>query len=99
MSHEDQPGEKTPGDSRDEAGIHPSSWTVQNDEGSAPVILPGAATPPDEMGGVDPFALWAATSGKSLNSPTASASSTRAPGEVRCTFSSMARATESEAAT
>ena len=68
----------------------PSPSTVHNGEGSAPVMLPGAAThpdaptellpthaalpspaegDPDAMESIDPFALWAATSGKPLTSP------------------------------
>jgi Rieske Fe-S protein len=75
MSHDDQPLDETFGDYQDGAGMPPLPPTVQNGEGSAPVELPGAAFPspaesiPDVMGGIDPFALWAATSGKSLTSP------------------------------
>lgn len=75
MSHEDQPVDRTLWDYQDEAGMIPQPPTVENGEGSAPVELPGAAFPspaesiPDAMGGVDPFALWAATSGKPPTSP------------------------------
>src|SRR5229473_2613499 len=85
MSHEDQPGERTLGDSQDEASLFPLPTTVHNSYQRAPVTLPGAATHPDapteafptnaafpspaggnpdSLAGVDPFALWAATSGK-----------------------------------
>ena len=89
MSHQDQPVDRTFGDYQDESGMLPSSSTIQNGAGSAPMILPGegaqhdaptelfptkAASLPlaegdaDEMEGIDPFALWAATSGKPLTS-------------------------------
>jgi Rieske Fe-S protein len=98
MSHDDQPVDRTFGDNQDEAGMHPSPSTVKNAAGSAPVILPGAATQPDaptellptkaafpspaegdhdEMEGIDPFALWAAKSGKPLTSPQAPETSTQ----------------------
>jgi len=47
MSREDQPVDRTFGNYQDEAGMLPSPSTVQNGEGSAPVLLPGAATHPD----------------------------------------------------
>src|SRR5216683_1666052 len=92
MSHEDQPGERTLGDSQDEASLFPLPTTVHNSYQRAPVTLPGAATHPDApteafptnaafpspagenpdaLAGVDPFALWAATSGKPPTSPPA----------------------------
>jgi Rieske Fe-S protein len=100
MSREDQPGERTLGDSQDEAGMFPLPTTVQNSDQRAPVTLPGAATQPDApteplptntafpspaegnpdaLPGVDPFALWAATSGKPLTSPPAPEPSTQRP--------------------
>jgi len=63
MSHEDQPGERTLGDSQDEASLFPSP----------------AGENPDALVGVDPFALWAATSGKPPTSPPAPEPSTRRP--------------------
>jgi Rieske Fe-S protein len=63
MSSEDQPVDRTPGDYQDEAGMLPSP----------------AEGYPDAMGGVDPFALWAATSGKPLTSPPTPETSTRRP--------------------
>ncbi len=44
MSREDQSVDRTFGDYQDEAGMLPSPSTGQNGEGSAPVLLPGAAT-------------------------------------------------------
>jgi len=100
MSREDQPGERTLGDSQDEAGMFPLPTTVQNGNQSAPVTLPGAATQPDapteplptntafpspaggnpdSLAGVDPFDLWAATSGKPPISPPAPEPSTLRP--------------------
>ncbi len=100
MSHEDQPGERTLGDSQDEASLFPLPTTVHNSYQRAPVTLPGAATHPDApteafptnaafpspagenpdaLAGVDPFALWAATSGKPPTSPPAPEPSTRRP--------------------
>ena len=100
MSHEDQPGERTLGDSQDEANLFPLPTTVYNGAQRAPVTLPGAATHPDAptealptnaafpspagenpdaLAGVDPFALWAATSGKPPASPPAPEPSTRRP--------------------
>ena len=43
------------------------------------VFLPPAEGDPDAMEGVDPFALWAATSGKPLTSPQTPKTSTRRP--------------------
>ena len=63
LSREDQPGERTLGDSQDEASPFPSP----------------AGENPDSLAGVDPFALWAATSGKPPTSPPAPAPSTRRP--------------------
>src|SRR5712692_8165018 len=104
MSREDQSVDRTFGDYQDEAGMLPSPSTVQNGEGSAPVLLPGAAThpdaptellptraaspspaggDPDAMESIDPFALWAATSGKPLTSSPAPETSTQRPPERR----------------
>ena len=104
MLREDQPVDRTIWDYQDEAGMLPSPTTVQNGEGSAPVILPGAATQPDAptellstkaafpspaeddpdaMESIDPFALWAATSGKPLTSSPAPETSTQRPTEGR----------------
>jgi Rieske Fe-S protein len=104
MSCEDQPVDRTFGDYQDEAGLLPSPSTVQNGEGSAPVLLPGAATQPDAptellptravspspaggdpdaMESIDPFALWAATSGKPLTSSPAPETATQRPPERR----------------
>ncbi len=94
MSREDQPGERTLGDAQDEAGLFPLPTTVQNSDQSAPGMQPDAPTEalptnaafpspaegnPDALAGVDPFALWAATSGKPLTSPPAPEPSTRRP--------------------
>src|SRR5260221_13382495 len=63
MSHEDQPGERTPGASQDEASLFPSP----------------AGENPEALAGVDPFALWAATSGKPPTAPPAPEPSPRRP--------------------
>ena len=63
LSHEDRTGERAPEDSQDEADVFPSP----------------AGENPESLVGVDPFALWAATSGKPLTSPPAPEPSTRRP--------------------
>src|SRR5258708_37809946 len=75
MSHEDQPGERTLGDSQRPPVTLPGAATQPDAPTEA--LPTNAASPspagenPDALEGVDPFALWAATSGKPPNSPPA----------------------------
>ena len=94
LSREDQSGERTLGDSQDEADVFPLPATGHNGDQGAPGMHPDAPTEafpantafpspagesPDALAGVDPFALWAATSGKPPTSPPAPEPSTRRP--------------------
>ena len=83
MSHEDQPGERTLGDSQSApvtlpgAATHPDAPTEALPTNAA--FPSPAGENPDALVGVDPFALWAATSGKPPTSPPAPEPSTRRP--------------------
>src|SRR5258708_37475649 len=83
MSHEDQPGERTLGDSQRAPVTLPGAAT--HPDAPTEALPTNAALPspvgenPDALVGVDPLALCAATSGKPPNSPPAPAPSTRRP--------------------
>src|SRR5260370_16300000 len=83
MSHEDQPGERTLGDSQRAPGTLPGA--AAHPDAPTEALPPNAAFPspaggnPDALVGVDPFALWTATSGKPPTSPPAPPPPTRRP--------------------
>ncbi len=80
-------GDQSPETARDGAGNGPMELPEASTPPDAPTgMFPTEAafpTPaegdPDAIAGVDPFALWAATSGRPLTSPPASGTTTRRP--------------------
>src|SRR5260370_30906428 len=83
MAHEGERGERSLGDSQRAPVTLPGPCTPPDAPREA--LATNAVFPspvgekPDALVGVDPFALWAATSGKPPNSPPAPAPSTRRP--------------------